>query len=410
MIDIPLFEKQKEFISKKERTVLFDAGIGSGKTHVGCLWLALQVLSYPKTRWYMVARDFGQLRDATDFVFREILEDWLHLKQGIHYTRVGSPRLEYSFSNGATVMGRGAKNYDSSFRGPSVSGALCDELDYWEEAAWTALLGRIRKPPELIRCVSSPKGFNFVHDHFYALKNDSKAVVRATTYSNPLLSEEYIESLKNAYSPKMFQQEVLAERLNLKQGAVYDEFNRKKHVKKCKNVLTDKDQLYFFTDYNISNYCGVYMVFKDNTIYCIGEEHLKFQGSRVMATTVRQRYPGRPIIVVGDSTGNNKRDVAIDRTNYEHFRREGLLTKNFKNPPVESRIIAAQSHLYHNRIIVDPSCTTLIKDLELLGWKEDGSGIDKSDINLSHAADAWNYGVWYFLPIKGRTSGKVIME
>jgi len=130
--------------------------------------------------------------------------------------------------------------------------------------------------------------------------------------------------------------------------------------------------------------------------YAIAEEHLKFEGSRIMAQRVKAKYPERPIIVMGDSTGNNKRDVAIDRTNYQHFQDAGLLTKHFTNPPVESRIISANSNLYHSRCVVDPSCKNLIKDLELLAWREDGEGVDKSNIDLSHASDGWSYGDWYF--------------
>ena len=121
-----------------------------------------------------------------------------------------------------------------------------------------------------------------------------------------------------------------------------------------------------------------------------------------MANKIAQRWGDRHVIVIGDSTGNNKKDVAADKTNYEIF--EEILgmgsTEKFTNPPVQSRIIGANSNFYHKKVIVDPSCLTLIKDLELVAYKEDGSDIDKSNIDLTHAADAFTYGLWYFLPIK----------
>ena len=386
---------------------LFDAGIGMGKTTVLGFWLGSMVQQYPGTKWILAARDHKQLRNATSAEFDWVLLNWFGLELDVHYTKKWSPQLTYVFYNGSIVHGLGAHNYDTVFRGGNYSGAAADEVDYWKPDAWNAMKGRIRVFPEMIRAVSSPKGYNHIWEDFY--QNKVGPVINASTYDNPTLSVGYVERLKKSYSPKLFEQEVMGKRLNLKLGAVYDEFNRDIHVESCAHLLEDSDQLYFFTDYNISNYCGCYMFFKNGIVYTMGEEHLRFKGSRVMAATVAAKFPDRPIIVVGDSTGNNKRDVAIDRTNYEHFKDAGLLTKNFRNPPVESRIIAAQSHLHHKKIVVDPSCKTLVKDLELLAWREDGNGVDKSNIELSHAADAWNYGVWFFLPLRKKATTQVII-
>ena len=346
-----------------------------------------------------VARDMPQFKKAILPEMMTVLGIF-NYKEGSDYILNKSSMEFYFTREKVTLFCVGATNYDSAFRGPNIAIMVADEVEYYKPEAWYAMLGRLRVYPELLRCSSTPNGFNFVSDFFIDNADETKEVLVAPTFENKSLSEQYVTTLKQTYSPKMYEQEVLAKRLNLKLGQVYDEFDRNVHVKPCINELEDEDQLYFFTDYNISNYCGVYMIYKNGVIYAIGEEHLKFKGSRIMAKTVKAKYPDRPVIVVGDSTGNNKRDVAIDKTNYEHFKEEGLLTKNFRNPPVESRIIGAQSHLHHKRIVVDPSCKTLIKDLELLSWKEDGSGVDKSNIDLSHAADAWNYGTWFFAPIK----------
>ena len=218
--------------------------------------------------------------------------------------------------------------------------------------------------PELIRLTSSPKGFNHVHNDYYV--NKIGPIVKATSFDNPTLSKRYLESLKTTYSPKLYRQEVLAERLNLAVGAVYDEFSRDKQVQKCAHLLSPSDQLYFFTDYNISNYCGVYMFHKDGITYAVGEEHLQFQGSRVMAEKIASKYKDRIVIVVGDSTGNNKKDTAIDNTNYQIFNSfQNIKTRHFTNPPVVSRIINVNSRLFHNKLVIDPSCKNLIRDLDV---------------------------------------------
>jgi hypothetical protein len=397
---VKLFKKQIEFFRLQDRNAHFDGGIGTGKTTILGFWLGCMVQQYPNTKWLLAARDYKQLKAATTVEFEWALRNWLGLEEDVHYTKVVSPTFKYTFYNGSEVHAVGAHNYDTVFRGGNYNGAACDEVDYWKPEAWLAMKGRVRRAPEFIRSVSSPKGYNHIYEDFF--ENQIGPVVTASTYDNPTLSEAYIESLKKSYSPRLFEQEVLGKRLRLNVGAVYSEFNRDIHVRPCRNEYDEKYDLYFFTDYNISHYCGCYMFKKNGIVYVVGEEHLQFEGSRKMAQVVYSKYP--QAIVIGDSTGNNKRDVAIDRTNYQHFKAAGLRTRKFRNPPVQSRIIGANSNLYHNRVVVDPSCKTLIRDLELLAWKEDGRDIDKSDITLSHASDAFAYGMHYHLPLKPDTS------
>jgi len=383
---------------------LLQCGIGYGKTFVGALDMRMAVDKYHDRNFMIVSRDLPQFKKA-------ILPEWLNMlklfgdEEGVDYEYNRSSHTFYFIQQKVTIYCTGATNYDSAFRGPNIAYIWADEADFYKREAWETMLGRLRVYPEILKVTSSPKGFNHIYDYFEG--NDDATVLQAPTWENMSLSDNYIKTLKKTYSPLLFNQEVAGERLNTRSGSIFDEFDRKRHVKKCRNELLDTDQLYFFTDYNVSNYCGTYMFFRDGVVHAIGEEHLKFKNSRIMAQTVKSKYPDRPVIVVGDSTGNNKRDVAIDKTNYQHFRDAGLLTKNFLNPPVESRIISSNSNFYHDKIVVDPSCKNLIRDLELLIWKEDGSGIDKSDISLSHAADGYTYGLWFFIPVILKSTQKV---
>jgi len=406
---ISLWDKQYKFYVDQGREALLEAGIGYGKSMVASMWLFEQVQENPMSKWIMAARDYRQLKTAVDEEFEYYLNDIYGLQRDKHYRKTNGSPIVYEFThNGAKIYGFGAQNYDTAFRAGNYMGGWGDEVDFWKPEAVKAFRGRVRKSPELIRWTSSPNGFNHVHEDFYV--NKAGNVYNAPSHENKSLSHEYLESLRKTYSPKLFEQEVLAKRLNMNVGAVYEEFDRDRHVKDCRHLLENSDQLYFFTDYNISHYCGTYMFLKDGVVYAIGEEHLEFQGTREMAQRVKAKYPNRPMIVVGDSTGNNKRDVAIDRSNYEIFRQNGLGTKNFLNPPVQSRIICANSNFYHDRLIVDPSCKNLIRDLELVAWKEDGKDIDKRDITLSHASDGYTYGVHFFLPLKDTSKYKIITQ
>lgn len=403
--EFKLFRKQLEFINAKERSVLLQCGIGFGKSYVGALWIVLTALKYPGSKGMIVARDVPQLKMATLQELQKVFKV-VGLKDGEDYEWNRSTN-DIKFFNGTIVFCRGANNYNSAFRGANLSFILADEADFYKPEAWRTLKGRLRVEPELLRVVSSPNGFNHIYEDFFTNANQSTRVIEATTYDNPTLSLDYIDDLKRSLSPKAFEQEVLGKRLNLNVGAVYNEFSRERHVKPCRGELSPKDQLYFFTDYNVSHYCGVYVYRRNNHLYFIGEEHLEFKTTEDMARVVYAKYGSRGVIVAGDSAGNNKRGTEVQRTNYQIFRDHGLMTMPFKNPYVDARIINANSNLHHGNITIDPSCKNLIRDLELVSWKEDGTAIDKADLSLTHASDAWSYAVYALNPVFGRTRSTV---
>jgi hypothetical protein len=406
-IDIELFDKQLDFIEKQGKKLLFEGGIGAGKTQVGALYLAMKLHQYKNSKWIMAARDAGQLKTATDDVFEYVLTQWMGYKRDVHYAKVSSPFIHYVFkTSGSQVFGFGAHNYDSVFRGGNYNGGWGDEVDFWKPEAYRAFKGRIRRDPAEMFFTSSPKGYNHIWQDFWE-KDNGVNVVTATSFDNPTLPQSYFDELKASYSPSLYEQEVMARRLNLNVGKVYSEFRREKHVEECRSRLRDDEPIYFFTDYNIAHYCGVYIVPRNTRVLVIGEEHLQYKNTEDMAEAIKARWPKRRIIVCGDSAGNNKKDTAAKRTNYQIFKDYGLLVQDFRNPLVQARIISANSNFYHNKITIDPSCTNTIRDLELVSWKPKGNEVDKSDITLTHASDALTYGMWHFhavqKPRKSRT-------
>jgi hypothetical protein len=111
--------------------------------------------------------------------------------------------------------------------------------------------------------------------------------------------------------------------------------------------------------------------------------------------------------IYGDASGNS-RNTSATRTDYELIREvfseEHLfqiqMLQNKSNPGVRDRIntvnnlltTAAGSH----RLLIDPKCKELIRDLRQVKWKRDGSGnptgdLDKSDHARTHASDALGY-------------------
>lgn len=409
-IDLSL--KQLEFIQSDKRFCLFDGGIGSGKTIAGALWMAVSILRYPGVRAMIVARDVPQLRTATLVEFKKALY-MLGLIEDVDYVHNKSNSEFLFHEQGTVVVCVGASNYESAFRGANIGLMWADEIDFYKPEAWERMKGRLRVYPELCRLTSSPKGYNFIYDEFYKKDLDSHQVVNASSYDGLYLSDEFLNSLKNTYAPRLYDQEVLGLRVNLNAGQVYKEFNRDIHVKPCKHLITDGRLLNFFCDYNIAHYHGCYVIFHLGILYYVGEEYLQDKNTIAMAQTVAARYPKNPIMVTGDSTGNNTRNVSSNETNYQIFERYGLNTQRFHNPPVQSRVIAFENALHNRKIVIDPSCVNLIKDLEQVSWKEGSKSneIDKtSDLSLTHSSDAATYAGWSFLPLRAPTQEATVID
>jgi hypothetical protein len=123
------------------------------------------------------------------------------------------------------------------------------------------------------------------------------------------------------------------------------------------------------------------------------------------------------IEVYGDSSGNQKRTSAAD-TDWAIIRRffgswKGRYQLSVRvqpsNPPVRDRINCVNSRLRNNlddtRILIDPHCRELVKDLEQVTWATDSTGavtseIDKSDRARTHTSDALGYYIAQMFPLK----------
>ena len=393
--DIYLFPKQLEFFQRTERNVLFDAGIGAGKTKSGTLWLITQALKYPGTRWYMVSRDHKQLIKSADVELRLNLE-LCGLKQGVHFDRKQSPGLTYTFKNGSTIEGGSSINYDSIFRGPSVSGGLFDEVDYWSKKAFDTALGRVRVYPEKIRCLSSPKGFNFIYDYFYKEKSTNRYVIQASAFDNPLLSDEYIQDLKETYGDKLFRQEVMGERLNLSANNAFYEFDNKKHIQP---ITQDHNQpIYIGMDFNVQHHSAAVFQYYDKKFHFFDEVRIEDDSDTYkMSARIKARY-GTNVKVIPDSTGKSRSTKGI--SDFTILKNEGFPILYLHNPHVIDRTLNANRILSQGRMLVDPKCKFLIKDLNNVAWTNSGKLDQITDNSLTHMTDAATYGLWLLDPIK----------
>ena len=224
------------------------------------------------------------------------------------------------------------------------------------------------------------------------------------TKDNPWISDDEIEEAKLDLDEVSFRQEYEATWESYEGNAYYN-FSENIHIKDCGTIDYDKP-LHLCFDFNVnptslvlSQRVGDAMFYRkeyseansstEETVRHFCEEHL---GQRDKIT----------IKIRGDASGKN-RSSNTGRSDYYYA--EEMLRENgyaysrevpSKNPAIIDRVKYVNGWLKpmrgDARIIVDPSCTDLIRDLSSQGL--DGRVPSKKN-NLGHKADALGYDIYW---------------
>ena len=394
---------QAKFLTSEKKYCLFRAGIGSGKSFIGAHWVKkkIEIESAPGL---IAANTYKQLHNATLKTLFQVLDE-----HHIPY--------EYNKNQGLLdVCGRliycvSLDNYDA-VRGIEIAWFWLDETRDTRREAFEVILGRLRHPKAVKlegRLTSSPSGFDWQYEYFDGpdANGDYYEVVHGTSFDNVFLPEGYIDSLKDSYDVKMYEQEVMGKVINITQGRVYYGFERASHMADLS--VDSRHQLYVGMDFNVNPMTGVLVQYVNDVIYILDEFYMMSSNTTEMAEEIKRRYGAGPK-VIPDATGRALKTSSGGASDHELIRRAGLRVIDTSNPFRVDRYNAVNNLFEKKRIFIDPKCVKVIRDLEQLTYKEGSTHPDLTrDKTLGHISDALGYAVWYLNPIeKPRTGGGVL--
>ncbi len=137
-----------EYLFDNETTeVLFGGAAGGGKSYLGCAWLILLAIKYPKTRYLLARSKLDNLKKTTLNTFFEICQSW-SFKAGKHYNFNASSNI-ITFFNGSEIVLKdlflypGDRNFDS-LGSMELTGAFIDEANQVTEKAKNIVASRLR--------------------------------------------------------------------------------------------------------------------------------------------------------------------------------------------------------------------------------------------------------------------------
>jgi len=390
-VNITLLSHQMQFVASQARYPAIVGGYGSGKTKAATMRLVYLMVTEPgiNTLLGMPTYDLLRLR-AIPGVEADLNEI------GLDYTLNKS---EWSIQ----IHGFGKiyfRSYDNPQRWIAFESAhtILDELDTLprEKArgVWQKAVERTRQKTQRgnsIGNVSTPdQGVNgFTFERWGKSSDDDWLLIRASTYDNPFLPDDYAASLVAQYDPVLVDAYLRGQFVSFTRDKVYHAYDRIKHD--TDREATPGERLHVGIDFNVGGCCATVWVVDGRIPVAVGEFVAK--DTRDFCTRLA-RYRDHQITVYPDASGKAARTNAAE-SDLDIIQQAGFRVDAPKaNPAIRDRVNAVNGLFAHDRIRINAAkCPELADALELQGY-DDGAP-EKFD---SHPAiDDWADSAGYFL-------------
>ena len=251
--------------------------------------------------------------------------------------------------------------------------------------------------------IGTPSGYDIMYDLYTRGQSepDWKSWQFKTIDGGFVPAEEIVRA-KRTMDATLFRQEFEASFESTGNRAAWN-FDREVHVKQAKEL---SKKLWWGCDFNVDYMTAALACeYTDGTIHYFNEIRLKNSNTEEMSRKMKAIAPD--IECYPDPAGS-ARSTTSRRSDHHILRDFGFLIRAKKAHPSHiDRLNALNRKLLDAdgkvTMTVDPKCIHLIKDLEQVQRDKKG-GIDKSQIELTHALDACSYVIDYRWPVISKAS------
>lgn len=415
-----LIKPQARFLELPAKFPLYVGGYGSGKTWAGCAKICRDAWQHPKIRAGYFAPTIPLIRDIFYPTIEEVAHDW-----GLRAVIRESHKEVHLYSGRTyrtTVICRSMEK-PGSIIGFSIGHALVDEIDTLPmkkaENAWRKVIARIRQKGGTGQAAvtTTPEGFQFTWKTWVkAVREkpelgDLYKLVRSSTYENEAnLREDYIPNLLASYPPTLVQAYLSGLFVNLTQGAVYREYDRKEN--NSTERVQDGETLRIGMDFNVGRMTAIVHVIRDGRPHAV-DEIVGGLDTPDMIRRIRDKFwtwngtefdKSRTIRIYPDSSGGSRKTVEAGISDIKLLKAAGFwISAPPANPPVRDRINAMNAAFCNAKgerfyRVNSEMCPTFVECLEQQVYDDNGQPDKKSD--LDHAPDAAGYFIHRDYPLQ----------
>ena len=423
-MDIQLNKWQADVSKDEHRFKVICAGRRSGKSVLARLTMLKWALETPGV-YYLVSPTYKQAKAIHWYeAKKEIPRKWIR--------KTNETELSFTLANGSVIALKGAENPDT-LRGVKLNGLVIDEIASIRN--WNWLWTEVLRPtltdfiaPAIF--ISTPKGYNHFYELYNAGKNDEGDYKswRFTSYDNPYIPKEEIDSAKKELTEDTFAQEYMADFRKFT-GLVYKEFDREVNVIEPFELMP-RHTIYRGFDFGSTNptVCLWIAVDGDDNWFVFDEHYESGKTIDYHSGVVNSKSKMNVISTYGDPSGAQmitefaQRGVYITPalketgTNANSWVRFGI-------EKVAEKLKITPGHMVEDvparkggqpKLFIFNNCVNTIKEIETYRWKEksvsQAQDLNEPDVPEKandHAMDALRY---FAVSYSKRTDTRDIMS
>lgn len=410
MVNLTLLPATIEVLKSDKPTTLFIGGRGSSKSFSGALWVIMQLIRQPG----LVFGCFSPTHSQTSAVMLPNLTNHLD-KIGLKWVFNKNPQfLKSRFLKHDNILSINipgseyasqiflgtADSYDFA-RGREFAGLWLDEVRDISHEAIMVFLGCLRgfgerMYPKLL--TTTPNGYDDLYNEYIAKERLDVKVITSASQDNIFLPKSFFEELKNNYSEKFYQQEVLGQIINFTVGQVVHSFK----PTMINNEIVE-GEAFLGCDFNLLPMSWVTGIFNKNKIRVEDEiiirDTARTQDAIDIFTRKFSHLKGKRVYVVGDNSGlaGTTKSYRSDYDIIEKGLKEAGMIPIMRplncNPSHVDRANTFNKVMEDGKISFSSKIKQLFEDFNKLTWKEGTKSFDKQKYD-AHAFDALSYFIY----------------
>lgn len=355
------------------RYEVYYGGAGSGKSVFVCQKLLVKAIA--EHRKVLVVRKYGTtLKDSVFQLFIDMLKKW----QLYQYCEITLSTYKIELPNGSIFLFKGLDDPEKIKSITDITDIWCEECTELTEDDFSQLDLRLRASVEHLQmfCSFNPVSkANWVYKRWFVGEKKPNTTILHTNYThNKFLPAEYINALEEnkKNNPNYYKIYALGEFCSLDK-LVFNNYTVQEF-----DYREIQGETLVGMDFGFSNDLStiVASILTDKRIYVFSTWGSTGKTNSELASVIQSLGFGKSIIVADSS----------EPKSIEEIRRCGV-TRIKKSVKGADSIVHGIQKLQQYEIVVHPSCTGLITELENYSWQKDS----KSNEYINKPIDAFNH-------------------
>lgn len=405
-LDLYILPHIREIYEDGTRIKVIVKGRRSGATANSCYYLIERCLRETGKRYLFCDTHLSTIQTYIEKFFLPVLRQLP--KTMWNYRR----RRIFLEINGNVILFKSAENV-ASIEGDAFHLIVVNEAGFLfkdKQLYENTLLPMIADTSGDMIISGTPRGGkNSFYEELYNLalekNNDTIRAYRIYPFQNPFIRKRDLKLMLDTMDQQSIKQEIFGDFVSLDGIPFYYNFNRALQVKPCS--YNPELALYLSFDFNVDQQATLVIQHdEDEDEYYIIDEFTNSGGDIEMTCNlIANFYPIKNITAVfGDASGGHRTGLMKNITYWtlikDHLKLNSAQIKlPNKNPGIMNSKANVNWFLKKKKLIINPKCKRLIKDLESVQTDDEGK-IIKSFADLTHFSDAFRYFVWMYQPLQ----------